>query len=180
MEKPVIINKVKEEWGSLGNMSKHPITMHCVDYPRAEHLFQALRLSCDKLREEIRSISNPMAAKMRAKKLMKENPDKLIVEPQSQSDILNMELVLRLKVTQHQDVRELLIATQDRTIVEDATRRQRGSGLFWGAALQEDGSWKGDNWLGKLWMRVRDSINIEASWKEAFWDPITQTYIELD
>ena len=57
---PVIINKVNEEWGSLGNMSKHPIKGdvkgEAIIWPRSEHLFQALRLSCAKTREEIRAI----------------------------------------------------------------------------------------------------------------------------
>ena len=151
---PVVINKVAEEFGALGNMSRHPIE-HGVVWPRAEHLFQALRLSCPKLREEIRAINNPMAAKMRAKKLMKAHPEELLVTPLDEADVDNMRRVLRLKLEQHPEVRALLLSTGGRLIVEDATRRQRGSGLFWGAALK-DGEWEGQNWLGRLWMRLRE------------------------
>ena len=151
----VVINKVKEEWGSLGNMSRHPVTFEGQEWPRSEHLFQALRLSCPELREEIRAISNPMAAKMRAKKLIKENPEKVAVTPLSAEDIENMKFVLRLKMEQHEEVQELLLLTGEQEIVEDCTRRQRGSGLFWGAALQENGTWEGQNWLGHLWMQLR-------------------------
>jgi N-glycosidase YbiA len=160
--KPVVINKVSEEWGSLGNMSKHPIEGEvkgeAIIWPRSEHLFQALRLSCAKTREEIRAISNPMAAKMHAKKFIRLNPDKVVVKPMSERDVFNMRLVLGIKLKQHEDVRELLALTGDREIIEDATRRQKGSGLFWGAALQEDGTWKGENWLGKLWMKIREEF----------------------
>ncbi len=156
-----VINRVNEEFGALGNMSRHPIE-HGVLWPRAEHLFQALRLSSPVLREEIRAISNPMAAKMRAKKLMKERPEELLVTPLSKEDVTNMRIVLRLKVEQHPEVWELLLSTGERLIVEDATRRQRGSGLFWGAALQENGEWKGKNILGALWMELRQALRSSA------------------
>lgn len=42
-------------------------------------------------------------------------------------------------------------------IVEDCTKRQRGSGLFWGAALI-DGKWQSQNWLGQLWMELREEL----------------------
>jgi len=64
---------------------------------------------------------------------------------------------LRLKIEQHPELRETLIESGDAFIVEDCTKRQRGSGLFWGAALI-DGSWVGQNWLGKLWMELRQNL----------------------
>lgn len=42
-------------------------------------------------------------------------------------------------------------------IVEDCTRRQRGSGPFWGAALI-GGEWEGTNTLGVLWMELRGKL----------------------
>jgi hypothetical protein len=151
-----VINKVSEEFGALGNMSRHPIE-YGVIWPRAEHLFQALRLKCPKLRDEILKISNPMAAKMASKRIRRENPEQVWVEPLSEEDVGNMRLVLRLKVEQHPEVRELLMSTAERYIVEDCTRRQRGSGPFWGAALI-DGKWEGTNTLGVLWMELRKQL----------------------
>jgi len=158
MGSEVVINRVKEEWGELGNMAPFEVESHGFVWPRSEHLFQALRLKKPEHREEIRAISNPMAAKMHAKKLMKENPTLVCVTPLSQADLASMKTVLRLKLEQHEEIQEILILTGHREIVEDATRRQRGSGLFWGAALQEDGTWKGENWLGKLWMELREEF----------------------
>lgn len=155
MDKPVIINKVREEWGELGNMAPFEIEFEEKIWPRSEHLFQALRLSCPDLREEIRAISNPMAAKMRAKKLFKEHPEMMIGSLLGDQDMARMKQVLELKLEQHPEILSILMLTGDRKIVEDATRRQRGSGLFWGAALQEDGTWEGENALGKLWMILR-------------------------
>lgn len=95
-----------------------------------------------------------MGAKMKAKK----NKDKMVVVPMSEADLDHMRLVLNLKVEQHPELRHLLIQTGDALIVEDCTRRQRGSGLFWGAALI-DGEWVGNNWLGRLWMELRAELS---------------------
>jgi ribA/ribD-fused uncharacterized protein len=154
---PVVIGKVAAPYGELGNMSRHPIR-YGVLWPRAEHLFQALRFRSPALREEIRKHSNPMRAKMAAKKLRKENPEDLLVVPLGEEDVMNMRIVLRLKVEQHKEVADLLLSTSRRFIVEDCTRRQRGSGLFWGAALNEHGQWEGKNMLGKLWMELRGEL----------------------
>ena len=156
----VVINKVKEEWGELGNMAPFEILHEGKIWTRSEQLFQALRLKpeAEDLREKIRTEKNPMASKMMAKRIFKENPEQMAVEPLSEADLDNMRLVLKAKLTQHQAIQDALMLTGEREIVEDATRRQRGSGLFWGAALQEDGSWKGENWLGKLWMELREEF----------------------
>ncbi len=92
---------------------------------------------------------------MQAKAVAKAKVDEMVIEPMSTLDLDNMRMVLALKYDQHDDVREALAATRSRPIVEDCTGRQRGSGLFWGAALRES-KWYGDNWLGRLWMELRD------------------------
>ncbi|KKK75276.1 hypothetical protein LCGC14_2875350, partial [marine sediment metagenome] len=59
-----------------------------------------------------------------------ENPDKVQVAPLGDADMATMKLVLELKLAQHPEIGSLLMLTGSREIVEDATRRQRGSGLF--------------------------------------------------
>ena len=156
MKNPVVINKVREEWGELGNMARFEIEFEGKVWPRSEQLFQALRFKPghEELQEQIRVESNPMKAKMVAKRLFKENPE-AVYPVCCDEDLVRMKQVLELKFDQHEDIRLSLERTGKRPIVEDCTRRQRGSGLFWGAALQEDGSWKGENALGKLWMVIR-------------------------
>lgn len=90
-----------------------------------------------------------MAAKLVAKKYRTATA----VEPRSPADMANMRLCLNRKFCQH-DLRDDLQATGDEMIVEDCTRRPRGSGLSWGAAWV-NGKWCGQNWLGKLWMELR-------------------------
>ena len=76
----------------------------------------------------------------------------------SDADLDHMRMVLRLKLEQHPELQEKLLATGAAQIVEDCTNRQHGSGLFWGAAQQGDGTWQGENWLGRLWMELRAEL----------------------
>jgi predicted NAD-dependent protein-ADP-ribosyltransferase YbiA (DUF1768 family) len=127
----IIIRKVKDEYGWLGNMSPFPVEHLGNLWRTSEALFQALRFDDAAIRAKIRDQKSPMSAKMAAKKHRAE----MIVEPMSAADLENMRLCLRLKVDQHSELREMLLQTGDALIIEDCSNRQRGSGLFWGAAL---------------------------------------------
>ena len=148
----ISFTKVRLAHGWLGNMSAHIISFSNLLWKTSEALFQAGRFnSNDPIVEEIRLQASPMGAKLLAKK----HVDKMIIVPQSDADLEWMEQVLRMKIEQHSELKKLLMDTGDATIIEDCTSRQRGSGLFWGAAKQVEGSWVGDNQLGKLWMKIR-------------------------
>jgi len=67
--------------------------------------------------------------------------------------------ILREKVSQHEYVRRKLLATGDRTLVEDSWRDS-----FWGWGKHIDGQ----NMLGKLWMQVRDELRNVADVTETF------------
>jgi len=152
----IIIGKVKDENGYWGNMAPFPIEYGGQRWLTTEALFQALRFEDESIRSEIRSQKSPMAAKMIAKK----HKVQMVVEPMSDTDLDNMRLCLRLKIEQHPELAGLLAQTGDALIVEDCTKRQRGSGLFWGAALM-NGHWVGQNWLGKLWMERRTMNSLD-------------------
>lgn len=154
----ILIRKVKEAFGWLGNMSPYPVTHEGTTYRTTEALFQALRFNDEKIIESIRKQKSPMAAKMIAKKFR----DQMVVEPMSDADLFNMKMVLRLKLEQHPKLKADLLATGEEEIVEDCTKRPRGSGLFWGGALKGD-KWVGENWLGWLWMELRDSLAVEKA-----------------
>lgn len=153
----VTFTKVALPWGSLGNMSPHYVLYQGKYYPTAEALFQGLRFKDHpEIQEEIRVQKSPMMAKRIAKKHFgvlgrKGMPGEV------QEDIGNMRLCLRLKVEKHPEVRRMLLATKQATIIEDCTDRWKGSAKFWGAALL-DGEWRGENTLGKLWMELRSEL----------------------
>lgn len=152
MQKVITFTKVKLPYGWLGNMSPFPIEHEGKVWRTSEALFQALRFDDESIRELIREQKSPMAAKMMAKKhksLMK-------VEPLSDDDYINMMLCLMLKLEQNPQLIDDLIATGDSTLVEDVTSRgKKGSNLYWGAMLNEDGEWIGKNRLGRAWMNLR-------------------------
>ena len=158
----VIIRKVDEEYGWLGNMSPHKIMYEKACWLTAEALFQALRFPMDavndegeNIREIIRAQKSPMAAKMKAKS----SKSQMIIEPMSVEDLKNMKMVLRLKFKWNCNPLERdLLATGDSFIVEDCSKRTGGSGLFWGAKRLPDGTWKGTNMLGQLLMELRTEI----------------------
>ena len=153
MESIIAFTKVALPFGWLGNMAPYPVTYGGKTWRTAEALFQALRFDDQEIREAIHQKASPMAAKMIAKK----HKASMVAEPMGPADLDNMRLVLRLKLQAHPALRQELLATGAARLVEDCSRRAKGSGLFWGAALR-NGQWVGENWLGRLWMELRDSL----------------------
>lgn len=146
---------VKKAYGGFSNMSPHPIVFEGKTYPTSEHLFQVLRfVAGSPIREEIRLIKSPMAAKIHAKN----HVSQMLVVPQSDTDLDNMRLCLQLKIDQHLEIRKMLLDSGTEEIVEDVSKRMRGSGPFWGKGLV-DGVWTGQNMLGVLWMELREKIS---------------------
>lgn len=152
----ILIRKVADAWGWMGNMAPFSVTHEGTDYRTNEALFQCLRFESDEVRSLIRAQKSPMSAKMIAKK----HRSLMCVEPMSEADTDNMRMCLRLKVSQHPELIDRLLETKDEWIVEDCSRRPHGSGLFWGAAMREN-AWHGENWLGVLWMELRDQLTSE-------------------
>lgn len=153
----ITFTKVRLDHGWLGNMAPFPVTHGGKSWRTTEALFQALRFDDEAIAEEIRAEKSPMGAKMIAKR----EKAKMVVVPQSDHDLANMAMVLRLKVEQHPELKQKLLDTGDEIIVEDCSRRPHGSGAFWGAALK-DGEWVGENMLGKLWMKLREKLKRKA------------------
>jgi predicted NAD-dependent protein-ADP-ribosyltransferase YbiA (DUF1768 family) len=155
MTDEIAFTKVRLPYGWLGNMAPFSVGAFGAEWRTTEALFQAMRLPLDHPgREEIRNEKSPMGAKMKAKTFASD----FVVVPQSFDDCANMKLCLALKLTHNPQLIEELRQTGRRMIIEDCTSRPHGSGLFWGAARQPDGSWKGVNYLGCLWMTIRDEI----------------------
>lgn len=153
----VTITKVKEDSGWLSCMSAYPVTYQGTQYKTCEALFQALRFKgYPKIQEEIINQTSPMRAKMKAKK----NRDKLNrgkMWDEAPSDIPLMKMCLKLKLEQHPELNDKLVATGNATIIEDCTTHDRESARFWGA-VKIDGEWVGENVLGKIWMEIREEL----------------------
>ncbi len=149
----IFIRRNKDPFGWMGNMSRYPVSREGKEFRTTEALFQSLRFEDEEIIEAIRSEKSPMGAKFKAKN----HVDSMVIEPCGEKDLDNMRICLLLKLEQHPELVGELEATGDEEVIEDCTKRQRGSGLFWGAAEQGD-EWVGENWLGKLWMELRKEL----------------------
>lgn len=145
----ILFKKVKGPFGWFSNMSPHPVE----GYRTAEALFQASRFSDPAIQAAIKACTSPMAAKMTAKA----HASSMIVQPRSRMDLALMRRVVRRKVDQNPELREMLLATGEEVIVEDVSGRLNESGLFWGAVPTADGL-RGENHLGRIWMELRSEL----------------------
>lgn len=147
-------NRNKDAYGWLSNMSPYHILFTPHTYRTTEALFQALRFSDNEIQALIRAEKSPMDAK----KVAKSRVPEMTVELLSDKDVSNMEMCLRLKLKQHPDLVEQLLATGEAIIFEDVTQRgDIGSNLFWGAMVIND-ELVGQNVLGNLWMKLRAEL----------------------
>lgn len=163
----IAFTKVKLPYGWMGNMAPYPIEYDNLSYRTTEALFQALRFKdFPEIAEKIRQEKSPMTAKMVAKS-HKNILDQAGYEFLSDQDVAYMKICLREKLTQHPELKVLLIDTGESHIIEDCTSRPHGSGLFWGAALQ-NGNWAGKNILGVMLMQERQELNPKPSQKNNF------------
>lgn len=160
---PIVIRKVKEPFGWMGNMSSHPIIYQEKEYKTTEHLFQALRFKFIKheaIAENIRNESNPMKAKMIAKSnynLLIDN--NYLMYSHSSPDIVHMKLCLELKLNAYPELMNQLRLTDNLHIIEDCSNRASLSGLFWGMKYDETFNlWIGENILGTLWEDIRSNV----------------------
>jgi predicted NAD-dependent protein-ADP-ribosyltransferase YbiA (DUF1768 family) len=60
-----------------------------------------------------------------------------------------MENIIRAKISMHPYIREKLLETGDREIIEDSHKDS-----FWGRGAD----FKGRNELGKVWMKIRNEL----------------------
>ena len=147
----VVFKKTNERFGGLSNMaSGFPLVVNGVHILTSEALYQACRFPhLPNVQRLIISQKSPMTAKMKSKPHRKDSRrdwDKVHVAV--------MRWSLRVKLAQNwQKFSELLLATEDRPIVEESRRDD-----FWGARLLEDGTLEGRNILGRLLMELREEL----------------------
>lgn len=132
-------------WGEFSNFSKHAIFCHGKIWPTVEHFYQAQKFVGTKYEEQIRLCATPTLAKRRANELTN------LAKRQDWSDVKEgiMLVGLRAKFHQHPDLRQKLLDTGTRPIVEHTEYDD-----YWGTG--KDGF--GKNRLGHLLMNVRDDI----------------------
>ena len=148
-----VFHKTREAYGGLSNMAAgFPLIVNGIDIRTSEALYQICRFPhIPEVQLEILAERSPMTAKMRSKPWRHETrADWMEVR------VRIMRWTLRVKLVQNwESFSKVLFETGDRYIVEKKTKRAD----FWGAQVQEDGSFYGKNVLGRLLMEIRDQAN---------------------
>ncbi len=148
--------KVSAPYGWMGNMAPYPIYFNGEMWRTSEALFQALRYANPAIMAQIQAEQSPMGAKMVAKSGVN-TPNRVMV-PMSRQDVQNMKLCVMLKFTQHPNLANLLLATGNQIIFEDASGRKKVNDLFWGAhpnPANPNVALQGNNVMGKILMEIR-------------------------
>ena len=126
----------------LSASSAHMIEYKGVIYPTVEHAYHCQRYTDPKIIEIMKSARSPQKAWEASQQYKsKQVPD------WDSKKILIMEDLCKTKLTQHEDVKNALLASGDDLILKDYPDS------FWGIGL--DG---GRNEMGKIWMRLRDEL----------------------
>lgn len=134
----------KDKYGEFSNFALYPIKLKGKNWPTSEHYFQAQKFAGTDYEETIRKASSPMKSAQlgRSRKVkLRKNWDNL-------RDNIMYEAI-KAKFTQHQELKELLLGTEDKLLVEHT---QNDS--YWG----DGGDGSGQNKLGKLLMKLREEL----------------------
>lgn len=139
--------QVSDEYGCFSNFAPFPIEVDGKVWPTSEHYFQAQKFEDAKHQEQIRAEKSPMiAARMGRDRKTKLRPDWESVK------VAVMRKAVHAKFSQHEDIREILLATANAKLVEHTKNDS-----YWG----DGGDGSGKNMLGQLLMEVRDQLRSE-------------------
>ena len=135
---------------ALDNFSAHIVEIWGKKFQTSEHAYQWKKFedSNPKIAERIFAATSPNEVKKISDAHKSDTPPTF-----HNSKIEIMEEILRAKAAQQEKVRRILKESGHKTIIENSPIDS-----FWGAG--PDG--KGENALGKLWMKVRDSQNFDS------------------
>lgn len=127
------------------NFSAHQVQIWNIVFPTAEHVFRwkKFEVTEPKLAERIRVAASPW----RVKKLSKESTNRRL--DWSDIKVAVMTEIIAAKVSQHEDMREMLRARDDKMIIENSPIDD-----FWGCGANG----KGQNHMGKILMEARQRI----------------------
>jgi ribA/ribD-fused uncharacterized protein len=142
------IREFKDEYRWLSNFWFSPIWYEGLNYPTVEHAYQAAKSTSPEVREQFSKLSTPSQAKRRGK-LVDLRPDWEQVKRDVMRDLLY------LKFKSHILLQQKLLETGDALLEEGNTWHD----VYWG--ISPPGSGKGENWLGKLLMQVREQLRNE-------------------
>jgi ribA/ribD-fused uncharacterized protein len=132
------------KWYFFSNFSSFMVHWRGEDWLTSEHAYQAAKFTDEPTRSLVRNARSAHDAK----KIARANYHKL--RPDWQAVKLGtMEEIVRAKHEQHPYIQQKLLETGEALIVENSPKDS-----FWGRGPD----WKGENHLGRLWMKLRDEM----------------------
>lgn len=147
--KPDAIVSFRGEFRFLSNFYPAEVEIDGIVFPTAEHAFQAQKTLSERWRRYISHQSTPRLAKKIGRELeLREDWEEVKV---------NVMLgTLAVKFGSHDDLGDLLLATERRQLVEGNV----WGDTFWGC-VQRKGGWVGENHLGRSLMTIRSLLRNE-------------------
>lgn len=142
---PIRFYETSDEFGCFANFSPHPIRLKGKTWPTSEHYFQAQKFAGTPLEEEIRKVKKPGIAFRKGNSRRKARPAKGWDNKRDQV----MREALNAKFTQHEELKQILLSTGNRKIVEHTEKDS-----YWG----DGGNGTGKNRLGQLLMELRTKL----------------------
>jgi len=144
----ILFYRANGRFGFLSNFSLHPITINGRTWRTVEHYFQGQKFVGTVQEEAIYKALTPGSAK-------KMGNDRCSPSGPLRKDWYKvrenvMYEAIYAKFTQHENLRELLLATGDAYLIENSKRGD----IFWG----DGGNGKGKNRMGVLLMRLRSQL----------------------
>lgn len=133
-----------DDYGYFSNYWVAPITVEEKVWPSSEHYYQSCKSFDPEFRERIRTAATPDDAKTLGNSEECEYRDDWDMYKDTA-----MRIALKAKFTQHEDLKKLLMASNDAILIEDSDRD-----YYWGCGA--DGS--GKSMLGKLLMELRSEF----------------------
>jgi ribA/ribD-fused uncharacterized protein len=145
--------KVSDSYGEFSNFAPFPIEIEGKTWPTTEHYFQAQKFPGTEREEAIRLTASPMiAARMGRSRKFPLRPG----WEEAKDQIMYRALIA--KFTQHDKLKELLLATGDAEIVEHSRNDS-----YWA----DGGDGSGKNQLGKLLTQIRQEMREQAMTEQA-------------
>jgi N-glycosidase YbiA len=139
----------EQPYGCFSNFSAHGFELDNLWWSTSEHYFQAQKFIGTNHLEEIRLAKTPK----QAADMGRERTRPLREDWEQVKDEIMKKAVL-CKFETHADIREILLATNDKLIIENAP-----GDYYWGCG--RDGS--GTNKLGQILMEVREILAQKSS-----------------
>lgn len=136
------------DYGCFSNFSRHSVRMHGKIWKTSEHYFQAQKFAGSALETKVRKCDRPSDAAAMGRD--RKNPLRKDWETIKNNV---MREVVYAKFTQHEDLKKILLNTNDEQLIEHTENDN-----YWA----DGGDGSGKNMLGIILMEVRERIRSES------------------